>query len=334
MTRDTYLDYARGILAISIIYIHTVWWSGSSYVPEYVRNLALLIDVPMFTVIAGASYYYVKNIKKGIKNLFRLQVNYMYYMLILSVLLLLFKETVDTKMIFGNWMMHNRVYPKNFQVAFSSMWYILVYIYVSLIGMLLCKVLNRKSLAVALFLNIVVNVMFNILPIQVQYTKIYMYDLKHILFYLQFWLMGYLIYEYDIKINYKIFGALITTISVALLLFYMKVGNKIFDIQGYKFPPQLIYFVWSLYSVSIFVFLRDKVKVAADTHISRIGKKAIDYYFAQGISSYLIYFVLEHLSGINLWGIRLAIAFSINVFLAIIISYLINKSRKIIKGLL
>ena len=46
--RNYYIDNIRGLATISVVFIHTVFWSGSSYVPEYMRNLSLLIDVPIF----------------------------------------------------------------------------------------------------------------------------------------------------------------------------------------------------------------------------------------------------------------------------------------------
>ena len=45
--RNYYIDNIRGLATISVVFIHTVFWSGSSYVPEYMRNLSLLIDVPI-----------------------------------------------------------------------------------------------------------------------------------------------------------------------------------------------------------------------------------------------------------------------------------------------
>ena len=60
--RDYALDILRGICVISIVLIHTTFWSGGSYVPQAVQSLSLLIDVPAFFFIAGASQAYAKQI--------------------------------------------------------------------------------------------------------------------------------------------------------------------------------------------------------------------------------------------------------------------------------
>ena len=54
--RDHYVDFVRGLCALSVVFIHTVFWSGYSYVPEYVRNLSLMFDVPVFFFLAGCSF--------------------------------------------------------------------------------------------------------------------------------------------------------------------------------------------------------------------------------------------------------------------------------------
>lgn len=53
--RDLYIDAIRGICVISVIFIHTVFWSGMDYVPNWLRNLSLLIDVPLFFFLTGCT---------------------------------------------------------------------------------------------------------------------------------------------------------------------------------------------------------------------------------------------------------------------------------------
>ena len=48
LNRDSFIDNARGLTVISVIFIHTVFYSGYSYVLEWVRSLSLYIDVPLF----------------------------------------------------------------------------------------------------------------------------------------------------------------------------------------------------------------------------------------------------------------------------------------------
>ncbi|MBR2111996.1 MAG: hypothetical protein IJ950_03480, partial [Helicobacter sp.] len=61
--RNLEIDILRGICVISIIMIHTTFWSGGAYVPWPVQSLSLLIDVPAFFFIAGASVAYTQKIQ-------------------------------------------------------------------------------------------------------------------------------------------------------------------------------------------------------------------------------------------------------------------------------
>ena len=61
--RNYYIDNIRGLAIISVIFIHTVFWSGGSYVPEYMRNLALLIRCSDILFINGNVNVYNKKYK-------------------------------------------------------------------------------------------------------------------------------------------------------------------------------------------------------------------------------------------------------------------------------
>ena len=66
--RNNYIDFLRGIASIGIIAIHTAFWSGQSYTPEWFWNLTLLLDVPFFFYLSGwASSYKKSDIKKLVK---------------------------------------------------------------------------------------------------------------------------------------------------------------------------------------------------------------------------------------------------------------------------
>lgn len=71
--RDVYLDFYRGIAAISVVLIHTVYWSGEGYLSESIlRTLVLLVDVPLFVFLSGWSAYYTADIKKTFDNLLKI----------------------------------------------------------------------------------------------------------------------------------------------------------------------------------------------------------------------------------------------------------------------
>lgn len=44
--RNDYIDFLRGVAVIGIVAIHTAFWAGQSYTPEWFWNLTLFLDVP------------------------------------------------------------------------------------------------------------------------------------------------------------------------------------------------------------------------------------------------------------------------------------------------
>ena len=69
MKRDLYIDFAKGLATLSIVFIHTAFWSGQLYLPAEVRTLSLLIDVPVFFALSGLTSG--NNVKKTLYRLLK-----------------------------------------------------------------------------------------------------------------------------------------------------------------------------------------------------------------------------------------------------------------------
>ena len=126
-SRNCYIDFVRGLAIISVILIHTAWHSGEKYVPEIVRNMTLLFEVPMFFFIAGWTYSYVKSNKKYIKGLLNLQLKYMIYMLIVFIIILITNQNQIQLMDLINWICHkySNTYP--LRSVQYSLWFMKTY---------------------------------------------------------------------------------------------------------------------------------------------------------------------------------------------------------------
>ena len=70
--RNESIDFFRGLAAISVIFIHTVFHSGSSYVPSYIQNMSLFFDVPVFMFLSGMIFNYSKTPSKKVKEIFNI----------------------------------------------------------------------------------------------------------------------------------------------------------------------------------------------------------------------------------------------------------------------
>ncbi len=67
--RNHAIDFLRGLIAIHIIMIHTVFHSGSMYLDNSIQCWFLLFDVPIFLVISGMTYSFHSSPRKKLKEI-------------------------------------------------------------------------------------------------------------------------------------------------------------------------------------------------------------------------------------------------------------------------
>ena len=77
--RDQSLDFLRGLAALSIIFIHTAFWSGEAYVPQAVESLSLILDVPFFFFLSGWGGGYARSLKKSLLSLADIYLRYLVF---------------------------------------------------------------------------------------------------------------------------------------------------------------------------------------------------------------------------------------------------------------
>ena len=78
--RNEYIDCIRGITTINIIAIHTAFWAGETFTPEWFRNLTLLIDVPLFFYLSGwASSLHKCSVEKTCRSLVKIWMKWIYF---------------------------------------------------------------------------------------------------------------------------------------------------------------------------------------------------------------------------------------------------------------
>ena len=53
--RDEKLDFYRGLVMLEVVLAHTCYFSGQSYVPEIMRTICLLYEMPLLVFLAGRS---------------------------------------------------------------------------------------------------------------------------------------------------------------------------------------------------------------------------------------------------------------------------------------
>lgn len=85
--RSLAIDFFKGIAIIGIVFIHTVFVSGWAYVPGYMRNFSLLIDVPLFFFLSGWGSSYNQDYYKKINSIIKLCFRCIYFIVLYTLVI-------------------------------------------------------------------------------------------------------------------------------------------------------------------------------------------------------------------------------------------------------
>lgn len=344
MKRDLYIDFAKGFATLSIIFIHTVFWSGQFYIPTEIRVLSLLIDVPLFYALSGLTSG--GNVEKTLYRLLKLQITFMIFVTFLFFLDYFFKvfglhvfglewmkdfySTFGSKYVpqnisdvpqwqnLGNWYLHQYTNADTFPVVMGSFWYLKVYFILTVFGVLILRFFP-KHINWFIGLCFGLTIIFNLLPHyyptgQVGYVALYLG-----IFLAAHQLKGKKIPNQWIPFLYGI-------LILILIILFWNSGKEIFmKMNKAKFPPKLLYIFWSGFSLVTLFVLYNRLKITKESIITFIGKNAIFFYFAQGMSSSLVYFLVVPLQDSMPWWVLMILIYLINIVLAFVIAVGLKK---------
>lgn len=339
MQRDLYIDFAKGLATLSIIFIHTAFWSGQFYITPEVRIFSLVFDVALFYALSGITSG--NNIEKTFYRLLKLQITYMIFVTFLFLMDWFFKvfglsffslqwlqdfySTFGSKYVprnismvpqwqnLGNWYLHSYTNADTFPVVMGSFWYLKVYYILTVLGVLIFKFFP-KHINWFIGLCIVLTFIFNIYPHYYPSGQV-----GYVAFYMAIFLIAHQLKGK--KIPTKIIPVLYGAVALALIWLFTSYGSEVFyKINKQKFPPQTPYIIWCFFSLVTLFVLYNRLKIQNNNFITYIGKNAIFFYFGQGISSSLIYFLVVAWKDSVHWILLMVIIYIINVILAVIIA--------------
>lgn len=344
MQRDLYIDFAKGLATLSVIFIHTTFWSGQFYIPTEVRVFSLVFDVALFYALSGITSG--GNVEKTFYRLLKLQITYMIFVTFLFFADWLFKvfgllvfdlswlqdfySTFGSKYTpqsismqpqwqnLGNWYLHSYSNADTFPVVMGSFWYLKVYFILSLLSVLIVRFFpNHIRWFIGLCL--VLTLIFNIFP---QYYP--SGQVGYVAFYLAIVLFAQQMRGKKIPIHYipVVYGAVFLALG---LMFWYYGGEIFYKINKQKFPPRIPYIVWTFFSLATLFVLYNRLKITKDNFVNYIGKNAIFFYFGQGISSSLVYFLVVPLKDHMHWVLLMILVYIANVILAVIIAEFLKK---------
>lgn len=333
--RNLYIDGLRGMAALCIIVIHTAFWSGQSYTPEWFWNLTLFIDVPFFFYLSGwGSSYNKPDVVKVGKSLSKIWIEWTFFIVVLTIacpIVSLTGHTVqgvtDVKDLVSNLMFHVSI--PGLQVVGGSIWFMQYYIVVILLNTVVLSLNNHNENNNTKRLNVFYMWLLLVSFIWVYYGNYtFGLDIAYFCFYAFFWMLGYNGRLRTDRFWKMILGIVFCGVGIVFTSYLQ--GLPLHDIQSAKFPPSPKYIFVSLVAIIIFRYLEKFVR-RNNRFLIHIGRIALFYFFGQGVSSSLCYYLVAHID-ISVWFTKWLVILVLNILMAIAIaetlSFLYNNLRK------
>jgi hypothetical protein len=327
-THSTYLDFCKGILVISVIFIHVTFWSGSSYVPGWIRNASLLIDVPLFFFLSGTGTAMSRELclSRTLKACLEIMVKYMFFTLFYYVAWHAyykikkfsygFTVSETANLLTANFAFAGESLP-NLQGVIDSVWFMPVYFSVRVICV---SVLYLVSGAKHNYRHAVVLLALFIIGLNFVINEAgFFYLSRNVLFYSVFFLLGYVLKGKPLTLQ----GFLIIILFLIIgMLFLNKVFAVSFSVvQQLKFPPSWGYMLYSGFGVALILFFVN-FSPKASNPLVYMGQNCIWFFFAQSLSGSV---VAKTAPLIDLpWQPKLTICFMTNLVLAGIIALVLK----------
>lgn len=322
--RNYNIDFLRGIATIWIIVIHTSWWSGTNYLPAWFSNLMLLIDVPVFIFISGISFNYVNSIIKNLKGLLAQWKKWLYFLVFYTALLLIFfREQFILKDIFS-WIVYIFPHSNNIEVVAGSIWFMIMYIKVTILCSVIICATNYFSKKDCLKNLITVLGVLLLIFLYCSTNHNFLFFDSYLSFYSLIYISGYILHHYQLRSLKQLLILEGIDLGIIAIIFVILKLN-ITSIQNIKFPPSMPYLFVSFLSILLFWYLKDNLKIKESNPINYIGKNAIVFYFAQGISSSFLYYIYKVIPFSNPIIIFILLL-STNIFCTTVGAIFLNKS--------
>lgn len=329
MPRDNYLDFCRGFGAINIIIIHTAFWSGGSYVPTIIQSLTLLLDVPFFFFLAGWGRTYSPSFNKTIKSLLDIYKKFVFFISLYFIALWLWRGSIATGGLY-NFLSYLSFVNKEdtvFMVIMGSIWFLPVFFAVvplcmlAIYGINKCSGEEQREKGINTFLIILL-----VLFVWAQMGQQYLFFSREMLFYGFLFVLGYWSFDKEIQ-KKRVFVSLLTLFTVGSWILAHMLGEYIWNVQSLKFPPHILYLMLSMIAVTFTMYYKNKFIPSEKNIFVWVGKNAIWYYFAQGVSSSLLFYAVNHFE--CFWLIKYIICIMINILLTTVIVCFLKRLYKL-----
>ena len=299
--RYDYIDTLRGIAVLSIVAIHTAWWGGQSYVPEWFRSITLALDVPFFFFLSGwGASLHLGDIVRTSKRLGIIWLQWIAFITFIGLIcvtvsfseynVLGLRGFQSIKDLLDSYAFHPTLpYSKLIK---SSLWFI-PYYFIAVLANTAMTILFSKSGNTERLnnLNKWYCVMLAVIFIWVTTGHFFFNIHPVVLFYCFFWMLGYNRKNINISTKSRLLEWLIL-VFVGYFISSRWLGISFWNVQKAKFPSSIQYAFWSMPMIFIALFFEHKI-TPPQKILAHIGKNAIFYFFAQGIACTVNYYFVK-----------------------------------------
>ena len=259
------VDIWKGVTILSVLVIHTCFYSGRLYLPDWTRRVTLLLDVPVFFFISG---FLLQN--RVTKTVFRRTwhqgVRLVFDYLVISIAILFagiilyhalnLESGVDHELAqaFTSLLKFDPVDSvwDVFPVYGGSMWYLRVYLGVLLVGsLILLSPLKRILYLVTIIVYGAFLVTVNFPQADIPFL---LTDMRHLTFYLAIFLAGAAFDVYRKQISIGGLSMVWAVLILASLVVVFQTGG-LPELQEAKFSPTSLYLLFSSHSILAFCML-------------------------------------------------------------------------------
>ena len=257
--RDYALDILRGICVISIVLIHTTFWSGGSYVPQAVQSLSLLIDVPAFFFIAGASQAYAKQINP-LPSIWKMIAYFGVAIALYDIYAWIRTGELSFVATFSALTLHGFSTPL-LPVLGGSYWFVPVFCVVGILGGIVLRYVRLRT-----------GILAGLVGLGALLTYTYVYagraefqgsffgvGTQYLLFYTALFVLGFCFIKSSNRRAYSMTFILVGAIGFIATELFHKLGlpagiPSLSNLQAHKFPPSLPYILASCFSLGLLLF--------------------------------------------------------------------------------
>ena len=291
-TRDYNLDFFKGLASISIVFIHTAFYSGETYIPGIMRMICLLVDVPLFIFLSGWGLSYNKDYKKIFYGMINTWVKWILFATILDLVsLICYGKAIQRPYEYLGQIFFGGLSLEHFVTVNGSMWYMPMYFLVATVGGGLVALFRNFPKFSTLINEIIIFLLVGLVYVSVTGQESWFLLSGMCLFYLPIFLLGYKTASgYIMSTKIYVIGILASLGVWWGLSFILELDP--YNLQAAKFPPHIIYFAASMLSILSCLYFRKYTGngIAEKCKFIRfLGKNSLCFYFSQGIGGSFIY---------------------------------------------